>query len=212
MSIAITTVLPASGRHLQGRSRKPVVVSLVLGLEPPAPVGVPVVPARDLGEEDRRLGRLALREDDAVLAVLVGPVLEQLAGDRRDAAVLTVATPLRDVPPDLVDQLVALPAFAGDVEVDRLLNRLALLALLGHGDRDPGLTRPAAVLDHPGRPVRSDLVVPVGLRVRRVEDRVIYGCCLAAVTAGFDHRRSVTLDPTDEHHGPSALDAVPQDP
>jgi hypothetical protein len=93
----------------------------------------------------------------------------------------------------------SLPAFARDVEVDRLLNRLTHLALLGHGDRDPGLTRPAAVLDHPGRPVLSDLVVQVGLRVGRVEDWVIYGCCLAAVTAGFNHRRSVTLDPTDEH-------------
>ena len=141
------------------------------------------MPARDLGEKDRRLSRLALREDDAVLAVLVGPVLEQLAGDRRDAAVLTITTPLRNVPPDLVDQLVALPAFAGDVEVDRLLNRLALLALLGHGDRDPGLTRPAAVLDLPGRPVLSDLVMPGGLRVRRVEDWVFYGFCLAAAAA-----------------------------
>src|SRR5207248_1352713 len=130
-----------------------------------APVGVPMVPSRDLGEEDRRLGRLALRKDDAVLAILVGPVLEQLAGDRRDAAVPTIATPLRDVPPDLVDQLVALPAFARDVEVDRLLYQLALLALLRHGDRDPGLTRPAAILDHPGRPVLPDLVVPAGLRV-----------------------------------------------
>ena len=78
--------LAASGRHLQCGSRKPVVVSLVLGLEPPAPVGVTMVPSSHLGEEDRRLGRLALREDHAVLAILVGPVLEQLTGDRRDAA------------------------------------------------------------------------------------------------------------------------------
>src|SRR4051794_2506969 len=109
-----------------------------------------MVPSRDLGEEDRRLGRVALREDHAVLAILVGPVLEQLAGDRRDAPVLTITAPLRDVPADLVDELVPLPAFAGDVEVDHLLNRLAPIPLLRHGDRDPGLTRPAAVFDHPG--------------------------------------------------------------
>jgi hypothetical protein len=134
------------------------------------------VPSRDLGEEDRRLGRLALREYHAVLAILVGPVLEQLAGDRRDAAVLTITTPPRDVPPDLVDQLVPLPAFAGDVEVDRLLNRFALVALLGHGDRDPGLTRPAAVLDHPGRPVLPDLVVAVGRFVRRIASPGMRAC------------------------------------
>ena len=133
-----------------------------------------MVPSRNLGEEDRRLGRLALREDDAVLAILIGPVLEQLAGDRRDTPVLTVTTPLRDVSPDLVDQPVALPAFAGDVEVDRLLNRPAVLALLRHGDRNPGLTRPATVLDHPGRTVLSDLIVPVGRGVGRVEDWVVY--------------------------------------
>jgi hypothetical protein len=150
-------------------------VSLVLDLQPPPPpVGVPMAPSRNLGEEDRRLGRLALREDNAVLAILVSPVLEQLAGDRRDTPILTVTAPLRDVSPNLVDQLVALPAFAGDVEVDRLLNRRAFLALLRHGDWNPGLTRPATVLDHSGRTVLPDLIVPVGRGVGRVEDRVVY--------------------------------------
>jgi hypothetical protein len=84
------------------------------------------------------------------------------------------ATPLPDVATDIVDQPIALAALAGDVEVDHLLDWLAVLALPGHGNRDPGLTRPAAVLDHSGRPVRPHLVMPVGLLVGRIEDRVIY--------------------------------------
>ena len=65
--------------HLERSPREPAVVRLVLGLEPLAPVGVRRMSARDLGQEDRCLGRLALGEDDAVLAVRVGPVLEELA-------------------------------------------------------------------------------------------------------------------------------------
>ena len=49
----------------------------VLVLDLSAPVLV-TVPASDLGEEDRGLGRLALTEQDPVLAVGVGPVLRSL--------------------------------------------------------------------------------------------------------------------------------------
>ena len=128
-------------------------MGLVLGLEPLAPVGVAVRAARDLGQEDRRLGRFALREDDAVLASRVGPVLEQLAGDRRDAGVLTVPAPLLDVAPDLVDQLVPLAAFAGDVEVDRLLLEPSLPFL-------PFFVTAIGIKDSLGR--RPSLISPVG--------------------------------------------------
>ena len=61
ISIAITTVLPDTGRHLQRRTREAVVVGIVLRFEPLAPVGVAVRAAGDLGQEDRGLGGLALR-------------------------------------------------------------------------------------------------------------------------------------------------------
>ncbi len=51
----------ADGGHLQGDPGQPGIVLLVVIGQPAAPVGV-AVPAGDLGEEDRRLGRLALAE------------------------------------------------------------------------------------------------------------------------------------------------------
>ena len=41
----------------------------------------------DLGQVDRRLGGLELAEEEPPLAVLAAPVLEQVAGDRRDVRV-----------------------------------------------------------------------------------------------------------------------------
>ena len=60
--------LAGAGRHLQRDARQPVVVESVLRLEPPAVVGRAVA-AGDLGEEDRRLGRLALAEQHRLVAV-----------------------------------------------------------------------------------------------------------------------------------------------
>ena len=42
---------------------------------------------RDLGEVDDRIDRLDLAEEEGPLTGGVGPMLEELAGDRRDAAV-----------------------------------------------------------------------------------------------------------------------------
>ena len=80
MSIAMTTVLPRAGRHLEGdaeeagvvRRRSPRGAAL---LDP----GVAVL-AGDLGEVDGRLERLDLAEEEPALAVGVGPVLEQARG------------------------------------------------------------------------------------------------------------------------------------
>ena len=138
MSIAMTTVLPRAGRHLQRDAGQAVVVRLVLGLEPLAPVGVAGAVRADLGEEDRRLGRLALREDDAVLAIRVGPVLEQLAGDRRDVRVPLLA-PEVDPLADVVDELVLL--IRSSVHSAK---SSSCLPLFRAGDRDEVGARPPA--------------------------------------------------------------------
>jgi len=67
MSIAITTVWPAPGRHLQGQPWQAVVVQQVLRLRP-APAVDGAVPAGDLGAEDRGLRGLALAEQHRVVA------------------------------------------------------------------------------------------------------------------------------------------------
>ena len=68
ISIAITTVLPVPVAILSPTRGRPSLWSCVLGLEPAAVVGG-AVPTGDLGEEDRRLGRLALAEEHRVVAV-----------------------------------------------------------------------------------------------------------------------------------------------
>ena len=124
MSIAITTVLPVPVAIFRATRGRPVVVRRVLGLEPARASRASPCRPGDLGEEDRRLGRLALAEQDAVPRArrLAAQCCEQLAGDRRDAAVVAGAPPL-DLAADVVDQRVLLAPLAGDVEVDRLLDR-----------------------------------------------------------------------------------------
>ena len=80
ISIAITTVLPVPVAIFSADPRQPVVVERVLGLEP-APVVGAAVPTGDLGEEDRRLGGLALAEEHRLVTGRRPgrPVREQLA-------------------------------------------------------------------------------------------------------------------------------------
>jgi hypothetical protein len=126
----------------------------VLGLEPLAPVRVAVRAARNFGQEDGRLGRIALGEDDPVFAVPVRPVLQQVTGYRRDARVLTAATPLGNIAADVVDKAVLLPTLPGRVEIERLLLRvIPAPTLSADRDRDERLARSAPVLDLPGRPL-----------------------------------------------------------
>ncbi len=100
----MTTVLPLPVAIFSATRGRPSLCVGVLGLEPAAEVGL-AVPPGDLGQEDRRLGGLALAEQHPVLAGGVGPVLEQLAGDRRDAGV-AAGPPQLDLAADVVDQRV----------------------------------------------------------------------------------------------------------
>ena len=147
--------LARAGGHLQRHARQPVVVQLVLGFEP-APVVGGAVAAGDLGEEDRRLRRLALAEQHRLVAVRRpgSPVGQQLAGVRGDA-VPVAGTPPLDLAADVVDQRVLLAPLARDVEVEGLLSTLAPLPADRHGDE--GLARPAACQEtrRSGRSARS---------------------------------------------------------
>ena len=99
--------------------------------------------AAHLSQEDRGLGCLALGEEDPVVPIRIGPVLQQLAADRRDPVVPPVA-PDRDLAAQLVDQGVLDDLLVGEGE--HLLDTLvgALRATLAYRcDRDVGLARPA---------------------------------------------------------------------
>ena len=126
---------------LRPHAREPVVVELVLRLEPAAPVGGAVA-AGDLGQEDRGLGRLALAEQDAVLAVGAGrPSAEQLAGVGRDPVPVARPPPL-DLAADVVDQGVLLAALAGGVEVEGAPGRPSPFFVTGIGMNDSLGRRP----------------------------------------------------------------------
>jgi hypothetical protein len=160
--------LARARRHLQAEAREAVVVLGVLVVQACAEVRVAVA-AGHLGEEDRRLGGLTLAVEDAVFAVWVGPVLEQLAGVRGDALVLA-DPPQIDLVADVIDERVDLASLTGQIEVERLLSDL--LALLLRGDRDERFAGPAALVDDAGRSARPDLEVRARCLVGRVEDRV----------------------------------------
>jgi hypothetical protein len=117
--------LARAGRHLQGHAGDALVVQPVLLIHPGPEVGLTLA-ARHLGQIDRRLSGLPLTEQHPVLTLGTGgpgPVLQQLAADRRDARI--VATPPQLHPlTDVVDQRVLLPALTGDVEVQRGLGGL----------------------------------------------------------------------------------------
>lgn len=83
-------------------------------------------------------------------------MLEQLAGVRRHP--LVAAAPQLHLAADVVDQRVADPPFAGDLEVEGLL--LARLPThAGRRHRNERLARPPAGKHFAGRPLRSDLEV-----------------------------------------------------
>ena len=181
MSIAMTMVFPEPVAILSAARGRPLLCASFSGSEPLAPVGVRRVSARHLGQEDGCLRRLALGEDDAVLAGRVGPVLEKLPRDRGDAGVLTVTAPLVDIATDVVDQAVLLATLTGRVEVEALLLGAVstLLALLADRDRDERLARPPAVLDLTSGALRADGVVAVRLLVGRVENGIVDRCAHA---------------------------------
>ena len=87
MSIAMRTVLPEPGGHLEGEPRQAAVVVGVLLADDVERLRVADL-LGGLGQVDRRLGRLELAEEEAPLAVLVAPVVEQVARRRRDVRVV----------------------------------------------------------------------------------------------------------------------------
>ena len=82
ISIAITTVLPVPVAIFRPTRGRPALCSALTGSRRRAVVGR-AVPPGDLGQEDRCLGRLALAEEDRILAVgSRSPVGEELAACR----------------------------------------------------------------------------------------------------------------------------------
>ncbi len=175
--------LAGAGRHLQRDAREPGVVVCIGVIEPAPPVGVAVATGH-LGQEDRGLRCLALAVENPVLPGRVGPVLEQLSRRRRDPLVVAVP-PSLDLAAQIVDHRVAFAALAGQLDVKgRLDCAIRLLGAFPAGrDRDQGLARASAVLDHARRAVRTELEVTDRYVVRPVQDRIgerIYGSVVGA--------------------------------
>lgn len=134
-----------------------------------APVVGGAVATGDLSEEDRRLGGLALAEEDGVVAMRPrSPMRQQLAGVGGDA-VPVACPPALDLAADVVDQRVLLEALPRCIEVER---RLFARALGRPRDRDERLARPPPFLDLPGRPALAEREVALGWLERRVQNRV----------------------------------------
>ena len=160
--------LARAGRHLQ---RDPVQAEVTRGVRLGELVANPGVAGllRRLGQVDRGLGGLPLGEQDRVVPLRVGPVLEQAARRRRDVRVLLLAPDINAVP-DLVDEVV-LPDLVrgelGEVELD------LLAALARPGNRNEVLARPPPGDDLVGDAVVVEPEVAVGRPVGRVDDRVL---------------------------------------
>lgn len=162
--------LAAPGRHLQRDAWEPVVVQKVLLSQTLAVVGGAMA-AGDLGQEDCRLHRLSLAEEDWVVTDRRqgAPVQQKLAAVGADSVPVVRPPPL-DVAPDVVDEAVLLDPVARGVEVERLLLVLFALLLLGH--RDERFARPPALLDLTCRAGPPDHEVPLRRVKRRVQYRV----------------------------------------
>ena len=159
--------LARAGRHLHRDAGEPWVRSLV-GLS--KPVGDPVV--ADLlggfGQVDERLQGFDLAEEELVLPVGVGPVLQELASDLGDSLV-SPFPPVLDPFPDAVDLVVGLDAILGPLRV-----KLELLALLlGRRNRHEVSTLAPALDDLVGDSLVGEPPMAIGFAIGRVEDRVL---------------------------------------
>ena len=158
--------LARAGRHLH---RDAIETRVRCCVDLPEPGFDPVVAdlLGGLGQEDERLQGFNLAEEELVLAVRVGPVLQELAGDLSDASVFPFA-PQLDPLPDAVDVVVGLDAVLGPFRV-----KLELLALLlGWRDRHEVGTGPAGLDDLVSDSLVGEPPMAVGLAKGRVEDRV----------------------------------------
>ena len=168
MSIAMTTVLPVPVAILNAmRGRPGFDVSFAVAQRVLDP-GVAVLPG-DLGDVDGGFERFDLAEEELLLAVGIGPVVEQARGRRRDADVAALA-PERDAATDVVDELVLFDAVLGPLGVEQQLLGPLLLRL---GDGDEIRTGPAAVDDLVGDALVGEPEMARRLVERRVDDRVL---------------------------------------
>ena len=158
--------LARASRHLHRDASEPR-IRCVVGLS--EPVFDPIV--ADLpgcfGQVDQGLQGFDLAEEELVLPVGVGPVLQELAGDLSHSLILPFP-PVLDPFPDAVDVVVGLDAILCPFRV-----KLELLAfLLGGRDRHEVGAGPASRDDLIGDSLVGEPPVPVGFAERRVEDRV----------------------------------------
>ena len=160
--------LAGAGRHLEGDAIERRAGVLGGPLEVVLQPGVAVLPGH-LGEVDRRLERLDLAEEEASLPALVRPVVQQAARGRGHADVAALA-PARDPLADAVDEGVLLDAVLDPLGLEEV--GLAAL-LLGPGNRDEVLARPAPDDDFVGDAVFTEPEVALRLLERRVDDRVL---------------------------------------
>jgi hypothetical protein len=117
--------------------------------------------------EDERLQGFNLAEEELVLPVRGGPVLQELASNLGDASVFPFP-PKLDPLPDAVDVVVGLDAVLGPLRV-----KLELFALLlGRRDRHEVGAGAAGLDDLVGDPLVGEPPMPVGFAKGRVEDRV----------------------------------------
>lgn len=122
----------------------------------------------DLGEVDGGLECLDLAEEEAPFAAFPGPVLEQVAGDGRDADA-TALPPLREPLTDLVDELIRLDPLGRPLGRKLELRTL----LLWRRDRDE-VRADAARLDRLVRDaVIAEAEMPRRLAVGGVQDGVL---------------------------------------
>jgi len=126
-----------------------------------------VLAVGDFGEVDGGFQSFDLAEEEAALAVGVGPVFEELAGGVSNAGV-AAETPFGDGGPHFVDELVLFDPFLGPLVIEGQLR--SLLLRLGHGDE---VAAQATRLDHfVGDAVLVEVEMAVRLFERRVQDGV----------------------------------------
>jgi hypothetical protein len=159
--------LARSGRHLHRDAVEPRVGRVVGVAEPVLDPGVADLPS-GLAQVDERFQGLDLAEEELVLPVGVGPVLQELPRDLGNPLVFPFP-PVLDPFPDAVDLVIRLDAVLRPFRV-----KLELLALLpGCGDRDEVRTRAPGLHDLVGDPLVAEPEVPGRFAVGRVQDRVL---------------------------------------
>ncbi len=159
--------LAAARGHLEGDAVEAGVSNLAVLAELVLDPGLAV--AGNLTEEDRGLEGLDLAEEERLLAAGLGPVGQQVAGDRRDAGV-SGAPPGADMLAHAVDEVVVERLLRGEVAGQR---ELRAAPRLGLGDRAEVGAAATAVGDLVGDAIVVEPEMARRLAERRVQDRVV---------------------------------------